>query len=110
MIGQPKNVSEPILIAGGNCTLQGFNQSGEDAYWTVTGDVVCSLAMVDYTGDGMSDDLIVGSEDFEIRVFEGEDIFSEITESDAITYLRQIEGEIDEHAESWFKRTGLRSS
>lgn len=38
-------------------------------YWTVTGDNVCSLAFADFNCDGKNE-LIVGSEDFDIRIFQ----------------------------------------
>jgi hypothetical protein len=34
------------------CRTQGFDQHGEELYWTVVGDNVSALAMVDTDGDG----------------------------------------------------------
>ena len=42
-------------------------KSGNDPFWTVTGDNVTSLVLTDYNKNGLNE-LIVGSEDFEIRV------------------------------------------
>ena len=46
---------------------QGFDYEGNDPFWTVTGDNVTSLCLMDYNDDGKNE-LIVGSEDFEIRL------------------------------------------
>ena len=40
---------------------------GNDPFWTVTGDNVTSLVLTDYNKNGLNE-LVVGSEDFEIRV------------------------------------------
>ena len=41
----------------------------------VTGDNVCSLALVDFDGDGHKE-LLVGSEDYEIRVFKNDELLT----------------------------------
>ena len=41
----------------------------------VTGDNVCSMALVDYNMDGKKE-LLVGSEDYEIRVFKGDELLT----------------------------------
>ncbi len=46
---------------------KGFDYEGNDPFWTVTGDNVSSLCLMDYNDDGKNE-LIVGSEDFEIRL------------------------------------------
>jgi len=61
----------PLAIVGGSCSIYGFDATGEDVFWTVTGADVCSLALCDTLGDGTSQ-LVVGSEDFDIRVFNEE--------------------------------------
>ena len=47
----------------------------------VTGDNVCSLVLCDVTNDG-EQELIVGSEDFDIRVFKKDEIIAEMTETE----------------------------
>ena len=44
-------------------------------YTQVTGDYVCSLALCDFDGDG-SNELIVGSEDFDVRVFKNDELLT----------------------------------
>ena len=37
---------------GGNCSIQGFDWQGNDPYWTVTGDNVRSISLLDIDQDG----------------------------------------------------------
>ena len=46
--------------------------------------------MTDYNKNGRNE-LIVGSEDFEIRVFSNDEIITEITETDAVTNLAAVQ-------------------
>ena len=69
---------------------QGFDYEGNDPFWTVTGDNVTSLVMTDYNKNG-NNELIVGSEDFEIRVFANDEIITEITETDSVTNLAAVQ-------------------
>jgi Bardet-Biedl syndrome 2 protein len=89
-IGSGKVADRPLAVVGGNCSLQGFDKEGNDPFWTVTGDNVTSLMMMDYSGDGRNE-LVVGSEDYEIRVFSGDEIITEITETEAVTSLVPIQ-------------------
>ncbi|KAK3597584.1 hypothetical protein CHS0354_030126 [Potamilus streckersoni] len=85
-IGKLGTIEQPIAIVGGNCSLQGFDQDGNERLWTVTGDNVCSLALVDFNNNGQNQ-LIVGSEDYDIRVFREDEIIAEMTETETITCL-----------------------
>jgi len=69
----------------------GFDKDGDEALWTVTGDNVSSLALCDVDNDG-HDELIVGSDDFEIRVFRGEELLHEISETDRVIHLTPLGG------------------
>ncbi|XP_006811161.1 BBSome complex member BBS2-like [Saccoglossus kowalevskii] len=90
IMGQLGNIDAPLAIVGGNCALQGFDIEGNDLFWTVTGDNVCSLTLCDFTGDGKKE-LVVGSEDYDIRVFQEDEIIAEMTETEAITSLCAME-------------------
>ena len=46
---------------------------------------------MDYNQNGKNE-LIVGSEDYEIRIFAKDEILSEITETEAVTALTKVEG------------------
>lgn len=85
-IGELGEIPGPMVIMGGNCSLQGYDLEGNENFWTVTGDNVCSLTLLDFTGNGQNE-LIVGSEDFDIRVFREDEILAEMTETEAITCL-----------------------
>ncbi|XP_034281362.1 Bardet-Biedl syndrome 2 protein isoform X3 [Pantherophis guttatus] len=52
VVGTLGDISSPLAVIGGNCSLQGFNYEGKDLFWTVTGDNVRALAFCDFDGDG----------------------------------------------------------
>ncbi|KAG9467357.1 Bardet-Biedl syndrome 2 protein isoform X2 [Eleutherodactylus coqui] len=86
VLGSLGEIPSPLAIIGGNCALQGFDCRGNDVFWTVTGDNVRSLALCDFNGDGKKE-LLVGSEDFDIRVFKEDEIVAEMTETETITAM-----------------------
>lgn len=53
----------------------------------VTGDNVTSLAFVDFNLDGRKE-LVVGSEDYDLRVFRGDELLGEISEVDVSIHAR----------------------
>ncbi|KAK3738831.1 hypothetical protein QZH41_011043 [Actinostola sp. cb2023] len=91
VIGHLGGYDNPLAFVGGNCSIQGFDMEGNDEFWTVTGDNVCSLALCDYNGDGQAE-LLVGSEDFDIRIFKEDEMIAEITETEAVTSLCPLNG------------------
>ncbi|XP_075432991.1 BBSome complex member BBS2 isoform X2 [Ascaphus truei] len=82
VLGSLGDIATPLALIGGNCSLQGFDCRGNDLFWTVTGDNVRSLALCDFDGDGKKE-LLVGSEDFDIRVFKEDEIVAEMTETES---------------------------
>ncbi|VDM97509.1 unnamed protein product [Thelazia callipaeda] len=80
---------EKLIFCGGNCAIWGFDIEGKDVFWTVTGDNVLSLCLSDIDNDGISE-LIVGSESFDIRVFKGDLLLYEMTETDAVINLHDF--------------------
>ena len=90
VVGHLGNRGNPMVFAGGNCSVLGYNKDGAESFWTVTGDNVTALAICDVNSDGLNE-LIVGSEDYEIRVFENEELISEQTEADRITHLSALD-------------------
>lgn len=52
----------------------------------MTGDNVHSMTLCDYNFDG-KEELLVGSEDFDIRVFQGDEMIAEVSEADAVMSL-----------------------
>ncbi|KAI1890010.1 hypothetical protein AGOR_G00168800 [Albula goreensis] len=91
VLGKLGDISAPLAIIGGNCALQGFDYEGNDQFWTVTGDNVRSLVLCDFTGDGKNE-LLVGSEDFDIRVFKEDELVSEMSENETVTSLCHMHG------------------
>nr|XP_040019834.1 Bardet-Biedl syndrome 2 protein homolog isoform X2 [Gasterosteus aculeatus aculeatus] len=65
VLGKLGGIPNPLAIIGGNCALQGFDYAGNDHFWT----------------------LLVGSEDFDIRVFKEDELVSEMTENETVTSL-----------------------
>lgn len=90
VVGKVGQREDPILIVGGNGAIQGFNSSGEDCYWTVTGDNVTSMILYDSNSDHGGNQLLVGSEDYDIRLFHDESVIYELSESDVVTFLCAI--------------------
>ncbi|XP_052541247.1 Bardet-Biedl syndrome 2 protein [Tympanuchus pallidicinctus] len=91
VLGKLGDIPSPLAIIGGNCALQGFDYEGNDLFWTVTGDNVRSLALCDFDGDGKAE-LLVGSEDFDIRVFKEDVIVAEMSETETVTALSPMYG------------------
>uniref|UniRef100_A0AC11D583 Bardet-Biedl syndrome 2 n=1 Tax=Ovis aries TaxID=9940 RepID=A0AC11D583_SHEEP len=89
VLGMLGDITSPLAIIGGNCALQGFNHEGNDVFWTVTGDNVHSLALCDFDGDGKKE-LLVGSEDFDIRVFKEDEIVAEMSETESKNHAMSI--------------------
>ncbi|XP_053934505.1 Bardet-Biedl syndrome 2 protein isoform X2 [Cuculus canorus] len=89
VLGKLGDISSPLAIIGGNCALQGFDYEGNDRFWTVTGDNVRSLALCDFDDDGKNE-LLVGSEDFDIRVFKEDEIVAEMSETESKNHAMSI--------------------
>jgi Bardet-Biedl syndrome 2 protein len=87
--GMLPQVELPLVVAGGNCSLTGFDKHGEERFWTVTGDNVEALEFQDFDEDG-EEELLVGSDDQSIRVFKGEEMLFDIGEQSKILHLRRI--------------------
>lgn len=85
--------SVDMAIVGGNCSIQGFGHGGSELFWTVTGDNVTAMAFCDVDEDGKNE-LLVGSEDYEIRIFQNEEVVSENTETDKVVGLCPLRGTV----------------
>lgn len=89
LVGRFGTLEIPLALVGGNCSIQGFDHDGGESFWTVTGDNVSAMAFCDVDGDGELE-LLVGSDDFEIRVFRNEEVVSETTETEKILALTAL--------------------
>jgi Bardet-Biedl syndrome 2 protein len=78
-----------LIVAGGNCSITGFDYNSDERFWTVTGDNATALEFLDWDEDG-EDELVAGSDDFSIRVFKTEELIFDINEQSKITFLKKI--------------------
>lgn len=105
IVGKVAPSSAPLVIAGGNCSILGFDAKGAEAFWTVTGDNVSSLALSNLSDPSTIKNvtisttnntpiviptLLVGSDDFEIRLFRNEELVGEITEAEKVIFLKSL--------------------
>ncbi|KAK6049995.1 hypothetical protein COOONC_12500 [Cooperia oncophora] len=79
-----------LILCGGNCAIWGFDETGKDVFWTVTGDAVTTMCFCDFDADGEME-LIIGSPDSELRVFKNDLMRAEILETDAVIVLQSID-------------------
>ncbi|XP_003385146.1 PREDICTED: Bardet-Biedl syndrome 2 protein homolog [Amphimedon queenslandica] len=86
LVGSHLRNKEPLVYVGGNCSITGFDKDGCDRFWTVTGDNVHSLSILDFNLDGHPE-LLIGSEDFDIRVYKDDELLCEISEADTVLSL-----------------------
>ena len=77
--GYIDNITEPLCIIGGNCTIQGFNNKGDEIFWTVTGENVSCFLIRDII---THKELLCASEDYYIRIYHHEEVINEIKEVD----------------------------
>ncbi len=87
-VGRVGQSPSPLAVVGGNCTVQGFDASGAEAFWTVTGDNVTAMTTMQSTTG--KPQLLVGSADFELRWVVGEDAVGEVTETGVPTVLAPV--------------------
>eukprot|EP01039_Chlorochromonas_danica_P003873 gene3873-4231_t len=93
VLGRFATQAQPLVIAGGNCSILGFDSKGSESFWTVTGDNISAMTLYDMDNTNfVSPYLLVGSDDFEIRVFYNEEMVTEISEADRVTVLHAISG------------------
>ena len=77
-----------MIILGGDCSITGLDQEANDKFWTVTGDVVTSMELLNWSNaGGQKDELVVGTADFAIRVFKEAELIFDINEEAQISHL-----------------------
>ena len=80
----------PLCFVGGNCSIQGFDEEGEEKFWTVAGDVVRALKVCDIDKDGKCE-VVSGTDDFEIRIVRGDgEVVAEGTQTDKVMFLQHV--------------------
>lgn len=85
-IGYFSNYPDLLVLIGGNGCIRGFNYQGNEIFWVVTGGNVISLTLMDINNDGKNE-LVVGSEDASIKIFKGEQILFDFSESGSVQNL-----------------------
>ncbi|KAL6265602.1 hypothetical protein P5V15_002396 [Pogonomyrmex californicus] len=78
-----------VVIVGGNCSVTILDAQGTEIFWTVMGDIVTSLAVFDFDGDG-ENELLTGTTDYEIRVQKEDTMLWETKETAAIVVLTDL--------------------
>ena len=91
--GTIPSVGSPVVVTAGNCSITGFDIAGDEKFWTITGDNAASIEFMDWNEDG-EEELIVGSDDFSIRVFKNEELIFDIKEQSKIQYIKRIHKQI----------------
>jgi hypothetical protein len=77
---------EATIVVGSNCSIQGFAHDGTESFWTVSGDSVTCIAFAYLDATLM----LVGSKDSFIRVYSGEQLLHEISETAAPTCIKVV--------------------
>lgn len=54
-IGKLNTMKDPAIIIGGNCSVHAFDHKGNEILWTVTGDNVRSIIVMDIDLDGSNE-------------------------------------------------------
>lgn len=78
----------PLILVGGSCSLQGFDSDGNEAFWTVTSGNVTAMDLA------RGGSLLVGTDDFDIRMYKDEDVVNEVMENDTVLGVRHIDSEL----------------
>ena len=85
------NTSSPsaLVVTGGTGSVQAFDKQGDETFWTVTGDTVRAMCFTDFDGDGKQE-LLVGCDDYEIRVFQSEESIHAMQETGRVIALSSL--------------------
>ncbi|XP_075252346.1 BBSome complex member BBS2-like isoform X2 [Convolutriloba macropyga] len=90
-VGRVGRCPEPLAVLGAQCTLLGLNKTDDELFWTITGDSVTAMILCPVLQNGRNQ-LIVGSEDYDIRIFEDDEIVMEMKETAVVSCLTYISG------------------
>ena len=87
--GMYSSFNVPLCIIGGNCSVMGIDSNGDDQFWTVLGGNTICMTLADVNNDG-ENELIVGTDDFAIRFYQGENLINEINENTKIIEIKSF--------------------
>ncbi|KAG8345226.1 putative intergrin alpha chain protein [Trypanosoma vivax] len=95
--GKNQNAEDPPwVIVGGNCVINGFDGNGDEVLSTVTGGQVTALMLMPWAkakgksaaaARGKVKSLVAASENFELRVFDGEEAITSIMTAERVHQL-----------------------
>lgn len=57
-LGHFRDFKQPLVIVGGNSSVHAYDHEGNELFWTVIGDVVTSLCLLDYNRDGLNEVIV----------------------------------------------------
>ncbi|XP_066591973.1 Bardet-Biedl syndrome 2 protein homolog [Prorops nasuta] len=86
IIGRLGWLSNHVAIVGGNSSITILDSQGVEIFWTVMGDMVITLAILDFDGDG-ENELLTGTSDYEIKVHKKDVILWDTRETASVTAL-----------------------
>jgi len=49
--GKMRGILDPLVVAGGDCSITGLNLEADDKFWTVTGDNVQAIEFVNWSNE-----------------------------------------------------------
>lgn len=76
-------LSTNVALIGGNCSVLGYDSKGNDVFWTVSGDNVSAIDF--FMTEKNERRILVGSEDYAIRIYNNEEMLFEINETAKVT-------------------------
>jgi Bardet-Biedl syndrome 2 protein len=84
--------NDNMAIIGGNCSIIGLDNRGAEAFWTVCGDNVGAMSFVE-NSKKQYNDLLVGSDDYGLRLFDNEEQMWEVFEAASFTSLKALKNQ-----------------
>lgn len=92
-----------LCIVGGNCSISGYDNTGKEILWSVAADTVTAIATNNTNNvynnssknNTSSKQLIVCTSDNYIRIFEDDNIISEILETDYVIQILTVDNSIN---------------
>ncbi|XP_076681212.1 BBSome complex member BBS2 [Andrena cerasifolii] len=86
IVGKLGWLAKQVAIVGGNCSVTILDAQGTEIFWTVVDGVVRSLAVFDFDGDD-ENELVTGTDDFEIKVYKEDNVLWDTKETAPVTTL-----------------------
>lgn len=83
-------VDTSMIYVGGNTEIYGYDFNGEEVFWTVTGDIVSAMCVIDIGGQHS---LLAASNDLKICQFYGGESKREIRIHHQCTFLKPVEAD-----------------